>query len=1299
MNKQKAFVSIRLGVWTTVVAAICGVAVVAPCAMAQSATAGGVVGTVSDPSGAFVPKADVTLVNAETGTTQSQITTDSGGFAFPNVAPGLYTLTVKMGGFRTATIATLSVEVNRSTTVPVKLEVGGDKEIVEVTATAAAQLQTTDAQIGNTISVDTILRMPNLTRNATELMNLQPATTAVGNSIMMRVGGAIDDQNTVTVDGIDITQNIVAAGVSVPTPADSIEEFRSSVTNPNADFDRASGANIALVGRHGGNAIHAALYEYLQNSDLNSNTWENNLIGIPRAVIHDNRFGGRLGGPIKKNKTFLFGNFEERRFQSAAQVQRTVPTQALRNGILQFRDSGGNIQQFNLKTAAVCGADGNQACDPRGLGVSPSVAAQWAKEPLPNVPGGDGLNTGAFFGVLSTPIRNDYGVARLDHIFTDRLQFNGSYTYYRQIQTSSAQISIVDGNLQSVRQPPNRGSVTSASLTYQLKPNLVNTFRFGYVHDTDDTGATPPSKAAGVLNLPGTQTSAGPIALLIGGGVSSFLDSPIDMDTQRSRHQADYAGYWQFIEDMNWVRGKHTVSFGAQFNKIPYTHVRADKVVGSLSSLAALVDGDSNFLFVTSANQPQTCSAAITSNCIRSTDLKNWDRFYASTLGLVNNVGILTARDANLKPLPFGTDLRNQTNQYATYFHAQDSWRATPSLTFTYGLAYGWQTAPTEVHNLQTLQINAESGAFISGPEYIAAKQAAALGGQTYNPLLGFQPVGSAHHSVVNIDWGDVAPRASLAWNPSGGKGFLGSLLGERKTVIRGGFAIVYDRTNTVQTVLIPMLGVGFAQTITVQGPLCNATGSGGASCNPAAGTGNVGLSAFRVGTDGSLPLPTVPAVSIPVIPPVGQYSETLSFQDDPNSKVGRSYNIDLSIQRELPGNMILELGFIGRQGRRLPQAVSLGNAPYMLVDQKSGQSFAQAFDATAQSLRAGTTPATQPWFENQFPGLNPGGTATTSIINAAKASFTTGDVANLFQTLDSFRRKLSLPTYNNDQVLDLFMRTYVAQSNYNAGIVTLTKRMSRGLTVSGNYTYAKALDDNILNQNQAFFFSNSYHPGIDYGPSRYDARHTFNAYYLYELPAGQGHRLSAGKIGNQILGGWYASGIVTAHTGSPDVVTQGTNSFGADAAGFAQSTIAIPTASVSGSSTNLYNSSCKAEGANAANKGGSGMNVFADPCAAYNSFRYVNISSDTRSGKANPFYGLPFWNFDMSFGKTTKITEKVAVRFSGDLFNVFNHHTYNDPGFSLQSPNSFGVITSTLTPANRTNSARWVQFGLRLDF
>src|SRR5258708_37573878 len=146
--------------------------------------------------------------------------------------------------------------------------------------------------------------------------------------------------------------------------------------------------------------------------------------------------------------------------------------------------------------------------------------------------------------------------------------------------------------------------------------------------------------------------------------------------------------------------------------------------------------------------------------------------------------------------------------------------------------------------------------------------------------------------------------------------------------------------------------------------------------------------------------------------------------------------------------------------------------------------------------------------------------------------SFSTGDVSTLFFLLDGYRRRLNLPTYNNDQVLDLFMRPYVGQSTYNDGILTLTKRLSHGLSLSGNYTFSKALDDNILNQNQAFFFSNSYHPGVDYGPSRYDVRHAFNASYYYDIPAGKGHRLSGGKIVDQSNSGRYGAGVLTARTG-----------------------------------------------------------------------------------------------------------------------------------------------------------------------
>ena len=133
---------------------------------------------------------------------------------------------------------------------------------------------------------------------------------------------------------------------------------------------------MTLQGRHGTNAFHGTLYEYLQNSALNANTWDSNRAGLAKPAIKDNRYGGSFGGPIKKNKTFIFGNFEERRYNAVTQITRTVPTATLRQGIIQFRDPSGNIDQFNLATAAVCGANGSAQCDPRGLGMSPTVAAQ-----------------------------------------------------------------------------------------------------------------------------------------------------------------------------------------------------------------------------------------------------------------------------------------------------------------------------------------------------------------------------------------------------------------------------------------------------------------------------------------------------------------------------------------------------------------------------------------------------------------------------------------------------------------------------------------------------------------------------------------------------------------------------------------------------------------------------------------------------------------------------------------------------------------------------------------------------------
>ena len=1253
-------------------------------AFAQSATSGAVAGTVTDPSGAIVPAVIVELTSKDTNAIQTVQTNAAGQYTFTGVRPGEYKITVKASGFKTSSVPKVTIEVNKSGELDVKLEVGGDTSIVEVVATSGAQLQTVDAQIGNSISKDLISKLPTLARNVTELMNLQPGVVPTGSNLGIRTTGALDDQNTVTLDGVDVTAVVTAAGTSVPTPQDSVEEFRVSVSNPNADLGRASGGQMTLVGRHGSNAMHASGYGFFQNSVLNSNTWDNNAAKVRKPDIADKRYGGRWGGALIKNKTFLFGNFEARDFDAVSQVTRTVPTDSLKAGILRFRDGAGSILSYDLKSSSQCGATGDQKCDPRGIGMSPSTKAQLALMPASNLnSGGDVLNTQSYLANIATPIQDRYVVGRLDHVFSENMTFNGSYTYFRRIQLGAGDISLKD--LTSVVSAPQRGTLLTGALTQTLKSNLINVARFGFVRDVSPNLATSPTVAAGLLNIPGTSTSAGPIALLIGSGTTAFLDSPIDLDTQRARFQASYSRSYQFNDDITWIKGKHSFRFGGEFRPIWYRHDRADKVVGSISSLVANVDQGS-FLTIPSTNAPQVCATSTSANCIKSSDVTNWGRYYASVLGLVDNVNVLAVRDASLKATPFGTNLVNKTWSYATSMNAQDTWRITKSLTMSYGLSWGFQTPPKESQGQQTVQEDLTTGELVDPSKYLAAKLAAAKAGQVYNPTFGWVPVNQAGKPVFNTVYNAFSPRVAMAWSPDGRNGMLGKIMGDRKTAIRTGFALIYDRSNLVQNVLIPMLGVGFGQTVSINGPTCAQGGSPGAGCTAA--SSNPALSAYRVGVDGSIPLPTVGSATVPVTPK--NLAETLSFQVDPFSKLGKSYNVDFSIQRELPGGFIFDLAYVGRFARNLPHAINLTQSPYMFADTASGQTFAQAYDLIRGQLRGGTTAANianQPFFENQFKGVAT--SATQYILARQSSNFTNGNVSNIFLAMGQYRRNLGLQPFNNDQSQVEFMRTYIGSTNYNGALLSVAKRLSRGLQINANYTFSKAMDNGLLNQNNAGFYQNSFSPGVEYGPSIFDRRNVFNLNWVYDLPVGKGHLVRLPGGFDRILSGWYTSGIATAWSGVPLIVSDSSASqTWGNATALGPASGAIQTGAVS-------------TGMNAPISG-TGYNFFGNNKADIVNFRPVQISTDGRSGRGNPIYGLPYRNVDIGVGKITRITERVNAKFAADLFNVLNHPNFANPSqanLNITNPNTFGTINSSYIPPNRTNSARWIQLSIRLEF
>ncbi|HKW62959.1 MAG TPA: carboxypeptidase-like regulatory domain-containing protein [Candidatus Acidoferrum sp.] len=1346
----------------------------------QTANTGLVFGTVTDPAGAVVPDAKVQLNNTDTNETKEAMTNAAGQYTFPGVTPGKYKVTITKAGFATFVVANLVVDVNKSYPVDVKMEIRSSSEVVEVSAGAEAELQKVDAVVGGVVGGEMLTRLPTLNRDATELLTLQPGSTPYDDSTGFgngggTVAGARSDQNTISLDGIDITDNVITGGANespiIPVGVDAVDEFRVGVTNPNATFGRSAGGQITLISHSGTNNYHGTAYWFHQNDNLNANTWDLNHTPdgngnkfTKKPEQKDNRVGLSFGGPIRRDKTFIFGNYEVRRFPQALSFTRLVPSATLKQGILQFRDcsqgfdssgncTGGTVQPYNLATAANCGSDSqgqplNQACDPRGLGISPTVQALWNLMPTGNdntVPGADGLNILGFRGTVPASLKSDGVGVKLDHNFTDKVHFFGRYSYARSLSPNGFQIDL-RGTPSTPSGSQLRGDSIISGLDWQLRPNLLNSFRGGWVRSRQDFSVTRPSTSAAQLALQGTASSAsqtGFISLAPGLATGSgFLDTIVDVDTQRARHQAIYDSNKQYSDFLTWTKGKHTIVGGTNMRWLPTIHDRDDKVIGSVNSLVAALDGDHNFT-IPGANRLAACAPlvpasggnpaipAVTNNCIQSSDVFRWDRLYAASLGLIDNVGILTASDGKLNPLPFGTTLVARTTLRSYDFFWQDTWRMTPSLTITYGLSYGWQTTPQERDGKQALMVdNSNGNKILTAKDYLGAKEAAAANGDFYDHNIGYMPVRSSGRSnVFNVDYGDFAPRFSIAWNPSFKSSFLGRVFADRKTVVRGGYGISYDRINTVGSVIIPMLGVGFAQTLTVAAPACNANGAG--SGGPGCGVnGTPGGSIFRVGVDGSIPTPApLTKQSIPVVPS-GPLAETLSFADDPDFKVGRNHMVDFTIQREMRGNMLLEVGYIGRYARDLLNNVNFNSSPLMFKDKVSGQTFAQAYDALSAQVRAGSAITTQPWFENLFPNYcqsflgAPISTSTQCVAALFKGDFTSFNVSDLFLNMDLFRdgRLIcssfglpqgclpQLPTFNDVTLLDMFVRTHRDFSNYHAAFVALHNRGWHGIQFDLNYTYSKSLDQIGTVQNSASYFASSFNPAYEYGPSFFDRPHIFNGTYSYDLPFGHGHLLgsSSHEWFNKIIGGWYTAGVVRIASGQPLTVVEGLSGGslgGGEIFGVAQA--AIPTVNPSSLGAGVHENVCSSGGVGSTGDGsncgsgdaGTGINYFANPSAAIKDFRPILLASDGRTGRSRPMRGFGIRSFDMRIGKETKFREKYGFEISADMFNAFNHPIFLNPNLDLTNLPTFGVVSSTLIPANRTSSSRWIQLGLRINF
>src|SRR5690348_5458403 len=458
-------------------ALFCLFAVTPSSLFSKAVKSGTVAGTVTDPSGGAVVGATVTLTDTSTSIPRSATTNETGRYFFANVVPGTYNVSVNKTGFRVSKLINQVVNVGANLTLNVVMELGSVAETVEVTVTTGAELQTLNATVGNTVSGDTLQSLPSIGRDTGSFVTLQPGVSPDGS-----VAGAVVDQSSFMLDGgqntndMDgsmqvytpsfgddpsggIVKNAIGGAPTgvMPTPIDSVEEFKVNTANQTADFNSSAGAEVQVVTKRGTNAWHGTVYEYYLDNNFNANTFDNNFTGTPLPSYHYNRAGASGGGPIISKtilggKTYFFANYEGFRWNNASTYEAAVPSANMRAGILTFTDPNTNITtSYNLNTGSNCGAGGNVPCDPRGLGINSLVQQLWNKyEPVGNDPtcgsllGSrcDGVNEIGFKANVSVPYKSNFGVARLDHDFGSKWHFNAAYRYYKLVRSTTNQVDI-----------------------------------------------------------------------------------------------------------------------------------------------------------------------------------------------------------------------------------------------------------------------------------------------------------------------------------------------------------------------------------------------------------------------------------------------------------------------------------------------------------------------------------------------------------------------------------------------------------------------------------------------------------------------------------------------------------------------------------------------------------------------------------------------------------------------------------------------------------------------------------------
>jgi hypothetical protein len=692
------------------------VILVSLCTVSSWAQTGSISGSVTDASGAVVSEAEVTVRNLGTNLSRTTATSSSGAYSVTDLPVGTYEITVKKTGFRSFKAADVPLTVAQVLTLNAQLQVGSTNEAVEVVAGRINDVDLETAQVSNLVDQKQMQDLPLITRDPYSLVLLSPGTSQT-DSVHggFSINGGRDRNNNFLLDGVDNNDTSVPGipdGVLSANP-DSTEEFRVITDNFNAEFGRNTGAIIDVVTKSGTNQLRGSVYEFGRwNGFGGARDWFNPASQGPMNPYVRNQFGGSIGGPIIKDKTFFFFNQEIDRFRTTLTTQATVPTPEFKTGVFTYVDPQGNAHPVDLTSADT------QGDNPAGLPIDPTMQQVFALYPNPTIPSGDG-----FTGTLLFPSRSANNTSnstfKLDHRLTDRHILSARYAYDHFSDPDPSHSAVLPGGLGAVgTKAINEG--LSAQLISTLSNQLLNNFQFGWNH----VYANFTCGGTDVLNSPGGLDQYGRGRDYLMNPFTSFGCIALAADGQ-SRH----TGTVSYGDTLSWIRGAHTFKFGFDFRNVGES---GDDNFFSRRQVTT----DSLFQF---GFNPGLDNIPNGNEAVEDAALALW--------GFV-------IQDLNAEFFD-STGTRRPTNnkffrQHEYDWFAQDSWKVRRNLTLNLGLRYQLNGVPYEEH-AQFSNLLQDPASFATGQPVVFTVVGPGTGKSIYNP-----------------DHSDIEPRIGLSWDPWG---------------------------------------------------------------------------------------------------------------------------------------------------------------------------------------------------------------------------------------------------------------------------------------------------------------------------------------------------------------------------------------------------------------------------------------------------------------------------------------------------------------------------------------------------